>query len=144
MKRRSLSPRRAGYSLIEGLVAAAILAAGIAAAASLAASMTQQEELARGQSAAVRLAETIARIWQMGADPSAVLLRQTQGLPGSSGVNPMTWSLSAISTVSLGADSGVSQGAMEQTTVTVTYTPSGAATQATVTLTALRPPAIHR
>ena len=136
--------KHAGYTLIEVLAASGLIAAAIGAASALSMTMTAQEELTRGQEAAVRYAEAIARLWQLGVNPSNVLLTQTQGDPGSSGYNPMTFVIAAPSAVSLGTDGGIPQGTVEQTTVSVSYVPYGSASSATISLDVLRPSAAHR
>ena len=133
-----------GYTLIEVLAAAGIISAAIGAASALGMGITKQEEMTRGHLAAIRYAEAIAKLWQMGVTPSTVLLTQTQGAEGSTGFNPMTWTIATVSNVSLGDDGGISQGAVEKTTITVTYLPYGAADHRTVTLNVIRPAAIHR
>jgi type II secretory pathway pseudopilin PulG len=147
MKARRLpSPPIAGYTLIEVLAASGLIAAALGAASALGMSMTQQEELTRGQAAAIRYAEAIARLWQLGVNPADVLLTQTQGAEGSTGANPMTYQVSTPVSVSLGDDGGIAQGTVEQSTVTVTYLPYGSADdqQRTVVLDMLRPIASHR
>src|SRR5687767_13146350 len=126
MNSRRIHPfRRAGYTLVEVLAASGLVAAAIGAASSLSMSMVRQEELTRGQAAAIRYAEAIARLWQLGVSPSGFLLAQTQGSPGSTGTNPMTFTISTVTTASLGDDGGIPQGSVEQATVTVTYLPYG-------------------
>jgi hypothetical protein len=136
----------AGYTLVEVLAASGLIAAALGAAAALGMSMTQQEELTRGQAAAVRYAEAIARLWQLGVNPAEVLLAQTQGAEGSTGGNPMTYQISSVVNVSLGSDGGIAQGTVEHATVTVTYLPYGSADDQhrTVVLDVLRPIASHR
>ena len=137
---------RAGYTLIEVLAAAGLVSAAIGAAAALSMTMTRQEELARGQAAAIRYAEALARLWQLGVNPADVMLSQTQGSPGSSGNNPMTYTFSGVSSTSVGDDGGITEGSVEQATVSVTYLPYGNAdtAQATITLDVLRPASSHR
>lgn len=131
---------------MEILAAAGIISGALAGAAALNMAMTRQEEMARGQAAAIRYGETIARLWQLGVNPSDFLLTQSQGAEGSTGYNPMTYSISTPTTVSLGDDGGIPQGSLEQTSIAVTYLPYGSSDggQATVTLDVLRPPASHR
>ena len=113
---------RAGYTLIEVLAAAGLV------------------------SAAIRYAEALARLWQLGVNPADVMLSQTQGSPGSSGNNPMTYTFSGVSSTSVGDDGGITEGSVEQATVSVTYLPYGNAdtAQATITLDVLRPASSHR
>ena len=116
----------------------------LGAASALSMNMTRQEELANGQNAAIRYAEALSRLWQLGVNPNSVLLTQTQGSPGSSGYNPMTWAISAPGTTSLGDDGGISEGTVETATVSVSYTPYGNNTPATISLAVIRPIAAHR
>ena len=135
---------RAGYTLIEVLAAAGIISAAIGAASALGMGITKQEELTQGHLGAIRYAEAIAKLWQLGIAPSTVLLAQTQGAEGSTGYNPMTWTIGTTSTISLGDDGGISQGTVEKTTVTVTYLPYGATDHRNITLNVIRPVAAHR
>ncbi len=143
---KSSASRRSnrGYTLIEVLAASGILSAAIGAAAALSMGISKQEELTRGQLAAVRYAETIAKLWQLGVNPSSFLLTQTQGAEGSNGFNPMSWNINTVANISLGNDSGIDQGTVEATTVSVTYTPYGSTAQRTISLDVVRPTAIHR
>ena len=144
--RRLHRSRRAAYTLVEVLAASGLIASAIGAASALSMTMARQEELTRGQAAAIRYAEAIARLWQLGVSPSAVLLTQTQGSPGSTGNNPMTFTISGVTTSSLGDDGGIPQGTVEKATVTVTYLPYGndSDDQATIVLDVLRPAPSHR
>jgi type II secretory pathway pseudopilin PulG len=137
---------RSGYTLVEVLAASGLVAAAIGAASALSMTMTRQEELARGQAAAIRYAEALARLWQLGVDPATVMLAQTQGSPGSAGYNPMTYTISGASSASVGDDGGISEGNVEAATVTVTYLPYGNADSApaTIALDVLRPASSHR
>jgi type II secretory pathway pseudopilin PulG len=69
------------YSLIEVLAAGAIVAIGAGAAASLSASVGLQEDLARRVSVARNYQENMARLWQLGLDPTeiAAILPTTLG-----------------------------------------------------------------
>jgi prepilin-type N-terminal cleavage/methylation domain-containing protein len=144
MKFTAYSRHRRGYTLVEVLASVGIISAAIGAAASLSASISKQEELTRGQTAAIRYAESIARLWQLDINPASVLLSQTQGAEGSTGLNPMTYTIATPVTISLGSDGGIDQGTVEKTTISVTWLPYGSASQNTFTLDALRPIAAHR
>ena len=67
------SIRRAGYSLIEVVVAGAVIAVGMTAAASLSSTMMAQEELSWRVSVARNYQENIVRLWQLGLSPSDVM-----------------------------------------------------------------------
>lgn len=139
---------RAGYTLIEVLAASALVAAAIAASSALSMNMARQEELTRSQASAIRYAEAVARLWQLGANPSTVLLTQPQSLPavvnGSTVYDAMSFSISAPVAAGMGDDGGIPQGSVEKATVTVTYLPFGSQTDATIVLDVLRPAASHR
>lgn len=141
-------PSRAGYTLVEVLAASGLVAAAIAASSALSMNMARQEELTRSQASAIRYAEAVARIWQLGANPAAVLLSQPQSLPevvnGSTVYDTMSFAISAPAATDMGNDGGISQGSVEQATVTVTYLPFGNQTEASIVLDVLRPAASHR
>jgi prepilin-type N-terminal cleavage/methylation domain-containing protein len=137
---------RSGYTLIEVLVASGLVAAAIGAAARLSIAMTQQEEMARTQASAIRYAEAVARLWQLGVNPSSVMLAQTQDAVLAEGAAPtaMTYNISTPTATSMGTDGGIAQGTVESATVTVTYRPYGSTANTTLTLDVLRPAAAHR
>lgn len=150
----SLSPR-AGYTLVEVLAASGLVAAAIAASAALSMNMAHQEEFTRSQASAIRYAEAVARIWQLGANPSAVLLTQPYAQPDKTPDDPeddaaalsyhaMSFTISAPAATGMGDDGGISHGSVEQAVVTVTYLPYGSQTNATIVLDVLRPAASHR
>jgi type II secretory pathway pseudopilin PulG len=137
-------PSSAGYTLIEILAAAGLIAGAVAAASSLTMTMTTQEELTRGQSAAIRYGESIARLWQLGVNPSAVLLSQRQGLLNSNGVASMTFTINEGTPSDLGDDGGIAEGTVETATVSVTWQPYGSAAESTLSFDVIRPVAPHR
>lgn len=73
-----------GYTLVEMVVSAAVIAVGMAGAASLSSTMMAQEELTWRVSVARNYQENIARLWQLGLSPSEVMTL----MPSASG-NPM-------------------------------------------------------
>jgi type II secretory pathway pseudopilin PulG len=141
---------RSGYTLVEVLVASGLVAAAIGAAAKLSMTMSKQEEMARGQAAAIRYAEAVSRLWQLGANPADVLLSQTNGVYNpdpltADSVNIMSAAITPVAGgASLGTDGGIAQGNVEQATVTVTYRPYGSSANASLTLDVIRPAAFHR
>jgi len=143
-------PSRAGYTLVEVLAASGLVAAAISAASALSMNMARQEESTRGQSAAIRYAEAVARLWQIGVDPSAVLLTQPYAVDSSHSVSEslsyhaMSFTVSSPSAISMGADGGIPQGSVEQATVTVTWLPYGSSSQTSILLDVVRPAAAHR
>ena len=66
------SRRAAGYSLIEVLIAAAVLAVGIAAAAMLANSLIVQQESSTRTTAAINLHEQVARLYRLGLNHAQI------------------------------------------------------------------------
>jgi len=143
MKSSATPRRRAGYTLIEVLAAAGLISAAIAAASSLTMSMATQEELSRGQSAAIRYGEAAARLWQLGMDPSSVLLAHIQGLHGSNGVAGMAFTITPGAPADLGDDGGIPEGTVETATVSVTWQPYGSTTPATISFDVVRPAPAH-
>ena len=141
---------RSGYTLVEVLAASGLIAGAIAACSSLTMNMARQEELNRSQASAIRYAEAIARIWQLGANPASVLLIQPYALntPDDVGASlsyhAMTFTISAPATAGMGDDGGIAQVTVEQATVTVTYLPYGSQSNASIILDVLRPVASHR
>lgn len=76
--------RRAGYTLIEVLAAAAIIAVGTTAAVSLSASIMLQEELAFRVAVTRNYQENMIRLWQLGLSPvqiAALMPTQNQNAP---------------------------------------------------------------
>jgi type II secretory pathway pseudopilin PulG len=138
-----LSRRRRGYTLIEILAAAGLISAAVGAAAALSVTISSQEEFTRGQIAAQRYAEAIAKLWQIGVDPG-LLLFQPQGVSGSNTYNPMSYTLTTPTSLSLGDDGGIPQGTVQKTTITVTWRPYGSSANNTLVIDALRPADGHR
>ncbi len=79
--------RRAAYSLLEVLVATAILLAGVGAAAALTLVMAAQEEAARDTARCLNLHEQAVRLWQLGVTPADI---STSLLPAA-GVDAITF-----------------------------------------------------
>lgn len=136
--------RRAGYTLVEVLAASGLIAAAIGAASSLSMTMTSQEEIARGHAAAIRYAEAVARLWQIGVNPSTVLLNQPEAVKDSNTATAMSYVITPGAATDIGLDAGVSEGTVETATVTVNWRPYGSTSPSTVTFDAIRPPAAHR
>ena len=89
---------RRGYTLIEVLIAASIVAAGIAAASVLALTMTTQEESNALAARALNMQEQAGRLYQLGLttntiaiilppEPNVTSLTFTTGTTSPSGVN---------------------------------------------------------
>ena len=95
--------RRGGYTIVEALVAAAILVIGVAAAASLAFTMVSQEEGNARVARAINLQEQAARLYQLGLSPTAIAAI----LPADSGVTSITFNtantvVAGVGTVEMG------------------------------------------
>lgn len=76
--------RRAAYTLIEVLAAAAIISVGTTAAVSLSASIMLQEELAFRVAVTRNYQENMIRLWQLGLSPvqvTALMPLQNQSAP---------------------------------------------------------------
>jgi type II secretory pathway pseudopilin PulG len=145
MNARLFSRRRpAGYTLVEVLAASGLIAAAIGAASALSMTMATQEEMARGQASAIRYGEAVARLWQLGVDPSAVLLTQTQPLQGLNTYSAMSWTITPGTPTDLGDDGGLTEGTVETATVSVTWRPYGSPADTSLSFDVLRPPAAHR
>lgn len=97
----------AGYTLIEVVAAAAIVAVGIAGAVSLSSSMMLQEDLSWRIAVARNYQENIAFLWQLGLSPSEVnnLMPSMAGNPKLSevvGTSPILTSLGEVDEDSMG------------------------------------------
>jgi len=92
------SHHAAGYSLIEVLVAAGILAIGIAAAAVLALTMVSQQEGAARAVRALNYQEQACRLYQFGVAPSVI----TNILPPESSVTSLTFTTNSLTVANLG------------------------------------------
>ncbi|CAN5408096.1 hypothetical protein BH09VER1_BH09VER1_09830 [soil metagenome] len=87
-----------GYTIVEALVAAAILVIGVAAAASLALTMVSQEESNARVARAINLQEQAARLYQLGMSPAGVAAI----LPADSGVASITFATGTTNVASVG------------------------------------------
>lgn len=83
---------RKAYTLVEALIAAAILVIGVAAAASLALSMVAQEEANSRVMRAINLQEQATRLYQLGLSSSTI----TAILPADSGVSSITFTNTTV------------------------------------------------
>lgn len=92
----------AGYTVIEVLVAAALLAVGVAAASTLALTMVEQQRAAGGLSRALNYQEQAARLYQLGLESSDI----TNSLPRPAGATVTFNSETNLST-SAGACQGI-------------------------------------
>lgn len=88
----------AGYTIVEALVAAAILVIGMAAAASLALTMVSQEEGSARVARAINLQEQAAHLYQLGLSTNTI----ASILPVDSGVSSITFSFSSSTIANVG------------------------------------------
>ncbi len=138
-----LRPRRtSAYSLLEVLIAAAVLMLAIAAAAAMALTVAAQQETNIHIARAINLQEQAARLYQLGLAPNTI----AGILPPEPSVVTLTFDGSQIVAVGDIAN-------MERTTCNLTYrpnpagagaapgtwTPGDAATQRTSSLIVVRP-----
>jgi type II secretory pathway pseudopilin PulG len=72
MKISLRSPRNKGYTLVEALMASALLGAMIGGAVALVGTMNLQERTAISGTTALNTLETAARLWQFGLTPTEV------------------------------------------------------------------------
>jgi prepilin-type N-terminal cleavage/methylation domain-containing protein len=84
----SRSAGRRGYTLVEALIAAVIVAIGIGAAALLAMTMISQQEVSAQVVRALNYQEQACRMYQLGVDPAII----TNWLPRESAVESLTFS----------------------------------------------------
>ena len=111
--------RRAGYSLIEVLVAAGILTMGVAAAAKLSLIMVTQEEISQRVSVTLAHQETAMRLYQLGLEPTEIATL----LPDEPHASSLTFSLTGVTTVS---GAGIAPIEFADTTMVIHTTPAGA------------------
>lgn len=113
--------RRAGYSLIEVLVAASILTMGVAAAAKLSLIMVTQEEISQRVSVTLAHQETAMRLYQLGLEPTEIVTL----LPDEPHAGSLTFSLTGVTTV---GGAGIAPIQFADTTMVIHTTPTGAHT----------------
>ena len=94
--------KNAGYTLVEALVAAAILIIAIAAAVTLTLTMTAQEESNHEFSRAINFQEQAARLYQLGLSPTAI----SQILPPDPVVESLSFDVSETSLSGIGTVEG--------------------------------------
>lgn len=133
------SIRRAGYTLVEVVIAGAVIAVGMAGAASLSSSMMAQEELSWRVSVARNYQENMVRLWQLGLSPSEVL----NLIPSASGNPKLSEVIGAAPTLTATGQSNVAaMGVMESAVCSFTINTAnvaGAGAGGTNQVTVYRP-----
>ncbi|MBX7210806.1 MAG: prepilin-type N-terminal cleavage/methylation domain-containing protein [Verrucomicrobiaceae bacterium] len=99
--------RNRGYTLMEVVASAAVLAVGMAGAVSLSASLMVQQEMSWRVAVARNYQENIARLWQLGLTPGEVmsLIPSASGNPKLSevvGASPTLIATGQVNVSSLG------------------------------------------
>lgn len=102
----------AAYTLIEVLVAAALLMIGVAAAAALAVATITQEEINARVARCLNHHEQAARLYQLGLDPAAAVAL----LPPDPAVTSLTFTAQSVLVPDLGT--------VEQATSTLVFSPT--------------------
>ena len=82
-----MTSRKSGYTLIEALVASAILLIGISAASSLSLTMVSQEEMNYRISRSLNVLENCARLYQLGVEPAGIYGGTNSLLPPDSAIS---------------------------------------------------------
>lgn len=120
---------RRGYSLIEVVIAGALLVIGIAAAALFAHTMLLQQEASSRVAIAYNMHEQSARLFQLGLSPATI----TNILPvrTTTGVNPDAGQISLQFTLSTNTVTGA--GSMEQAVIQMIF-PAARQTDGTLVL----------
>ena len=127
---------KAGYTLVEVVIAGAVIAVGMAGAASLSSTMMAQEELSWRVSVARNYQENLVRLWQLGLSPSEVM----NLIPSASGNPKLSEVIGASPTLTATGQSNVAaMGVMDSavcsftiSTVNVAGAGAGGTNQVTV------------
>ncbi len=121
---------KSGYSILEALVAAAILILVAAAAASLSGGLTQIEAMGQQNAVALNYQEQAARLWQLGIGPADIW--------GADGILPTNATVADVSFVedTLAVAGVVTVGRAVCTTV---FQAEGASDARTESVTVVRP-----
>lgn len=131
--------RRTGYTLVEVIVSAGIVAAGMAGAVSLSSSVMVQQEMSWRVAVARNYQENIVRLWQLGLSPGEVMsiIPSPSGNPKLSevvGTSPTLTSTGLVNVNSMGTmESAVCNFTVNTTNV------SGAGSGTVNQVTAYRP-----
>lgn len=135
-KSRPASTRSSGYTLIEIVAAAAVVAVGITGAVSLSSSMLLQEEMNWRVAVARNYQENLARTWQLGltANEAVNLMPSASGNPKLAEVVGPSPTLTALGQVNEDSMGLVEQALSEFTVSTAGVSGSGAANTNAVTV----------
>lgn len=130
---------KAGYTLVEVVIAGAVVAVGMAGAASLSSTMMAQQELSWRVSVARNYQENIVRLWQLGLSPNEVM----NLIPSSSGNPKLSEVVGAVPTLTVtGQADEDSMGVMESAVCSFTVNTAnvaGAGAGGTNEVTVYRP-----
>lgn len=107
---------RAAYTLIEVLVASALIALVLAGAAAMALIVVTQEEIGARVARVVNYQEQAVRLWQLGLEPSTI---QTI-LPGEPAITSLAFDTSTVTLTGVGN--------VEHAVCTITFLPNQGAT----------------
>ncbi len=107
---------RAAYTLIEVLVASALIALVLAGAAAMALMLVTQEETGARVARVVNYQEQAARLWQLGLEPATI----EAILPGDPAITSLAFDTSTVTLTGIGN--------VERADCTVTFLPNQGAT----------------
>lgn len=114
-----------GYSLIEVLIAAAVMAIGIAAAGALVRGLMAQQEASAAFLRGINLQEQSVRLWQLGLDEEQISQLLPEPCVDSGAPAPGTFHIDFTQpvdrTVSVSTSSGQSDIVVQVTTNTIIY-----------------------
>lgn len=113
------------YSLVEVLIAAAIVAIGVSAAAVLVGGIMTQEQASAGFLRGINLQEQAVRLWQMGLEADLILAILPEECVSGSTPAPGTFAMSftapAQQTFTVATSGGPVDISVQMTTNTITY-----------------------
>lgn len=112
---------RSGYTLLEVVAAAAVVAIGMTGAVSLSTSIIAQEEITWRVAIARNYQENVVRLWQLGLDP----LDTMRIIPSVSGNPKLLESVSNITISPIGTADEDGMGTMESASCVLTLGTSG-------------------
>ncbi|MEO6846119.1 MAG: prepilin-type N-terminal cleavage/methylation domain-containing protein [Chthoniobacterales bacterium] len=117
----------AGYTIVEVLIAAAILMIAVGAAAALSAASSTQEDTNTRISRCLNLQEQAVRLYQLGISPDSI----SDILPSDPDTNSLTFTTNSLVIDNLGT--------VDEASVQLVFTTSPSSARFTNTMTAIRP-----